>query len=179
MFDIQKSELPIGANLRHYFEMEGCYTDCYFTEIDQAVSLPDFVAAFYVTPLFKLERFLLEHMASKPSTDQQARQVSDAQIDHFAAWRVEQRDTSQLLMCDLSERTRSWFMIVPLVDQGQNSTRLYFGSAVVPQSTPKNEPPSMGFAFRALLGFHKLYSRALLSAARAQLNRSLVIRQPA
>lgn len=179
MFRIEKSELPAGSVLRRYSEMEGCYTDCYFTDIDRAVSLPDFVAAFYVTWLFKLERFVLAYMASKPSTDEQARQVADQQIDRFAAWRVEERAARQLLMCDMSGRTRSWFMTAPISKRGQDATRLYFGSAVIPESATEKEKPSMGFVFRALLGFHKLYSRALLSTAKAQLKRSLEIRQPA
>jgi hypothetical protein len=41
------------------------------------------------------------------------------------------------------------------------ATTLYFGSAVVPQ---KPHGP-MGAGFRALLGFHHLYSRALLRSA--------------
>ncbi len=61
MFHIEKSELPAGSLLLRYSEMEGCYTDCYFADIDRAVSLPDFVAAFYVTWLFKLERLALEY----------------------------------------------------------------------------------------------------------------------
>jgi hypothetical protein len=42
---------------------------------------------------------------------------------------------------------------------GEARTRLYFGSAVV----------SLSFGFRALLGFHKLYSKVLLLAAKSRL----------
>ncbi len=172
MFNIKKCELPAGAFLQRYAEMEGCYTDCYCADIDRAVSFSEFVTAFYVTPLFKLERFVLNHLGSKPSTDRQARELSEAQIEHFAAWRVEQREPNQLLMCDLSDRTRSWFMAAPLAEQEESSTRLYFGSAVVPRPVVNDEMPTLGFTFRVLLGFHKLYSRALLSTAKAKLSRS-------
>ena len=170
MFDIKKRELPAGALLQSYTEIDGCYTDCYSADIDRAINLSEFVAAFYVTPLFKLERFVLNHLASKPSTDEQAREVSEGQIDHFAYWRVEQREVNQLLMCDLSDRTRSWFMTAPLTESGETSTRLYFGTAVVPRPAKNDEKPTLGFTYNALMGFHKLYSRALLSAAKAQLN---------
>ena len=51
-------------------------------------------------------------------------------------------------------------------------TRLYFGSAVVPVMNAATGKSEMGFVFKALLGFHKLYSRALLSAAAARLARA-------
>ena len=44
----------------------------------------------------------------------------------FAIWRVGERTTTQLLMCDRYERTRSWFCVVPL---GGGKTLLRFGSA--------------------------------------------------
>ena len=48
-------------------------------------------------------------------------------------------------------------------------TRLYFGSAVVPKRASGSARPQMGFAFHALLGLHRLYSRLLLQAARSRL----------
>ena len=45
---------------------------------------------------------------------------------------------------------------------------LYFGSPVVPKVNKPTGENSMGLALSALPGFHKLYSRALLSAARGQ-----------
>lgn len=171
MFKIEKSQLPADALLQSYSNMEGAYTDCFSTEVNNAVGLPEFVTAFYTTPLFKLERFILRHAVAKPSTDQQAREVADSQIDHFAAWTVEQRRDGQLLMCDFQSRTRSWFMTAPLDSENKNTTRLYFGTAVTPLAGKGNQKPSIGFAFHAMLGFHKLYSVALLSAARSWLTK--------
>ena len=54
---------------------------------------------------------------------------------------------------------------------GPARTRLYFGSAVVPVANAGSGEDSIGFAFRALLGFHKLYSRVLLRSAAARLAR--------
>ena len=49
-------------------------------------------------------------------------------------------------------------------------THLYFGSAVAAGIVDKQSgQAALGFTFEALLGFHKLYSRALLSAARSRL----------
>ncbi len=44
-------------------------------------------------------------------------------------------------------------------------TQLYFGSAVVPQQRTSSGRSPMDFGFHVLIGFHKLYSVALLNAA--------------
>lgn len=165
---VRPGSLPPEALLQAYADTDGCYTDCYVAETEGAVTLPAYVAAFYTTRLFKLERFILKWTISRPSTDREAAQVAAGQIDRFAAWTVEGRADDQLLMCDIAGRTRSWFMIEPGAGRG---TRLYFGSAVVPVADRKTGKRRLGFGFNALLGFHKLYSRALLSAARARLAR--------
>jgi len=53
-------------------------------------------------------------------------------------------------------------MIAPIDNEG---TRLYFGSAVIPATHARTGRKSLGFLFRAMLGFHKLYSRMLLRAS--------------
>jgi hypothetical protein len=159
------SELPAAALLRRFIQA-GAYTDCYFTEVPQSISLPAYVEAFYTTWIFKLERWLLTHAVNKPSNDLDAQRVARAEIDYFAAWTVEDRAPDQLLMCDYVRRTRSWFMLVP-IDGG---TRLYFGTAVVPVRRKSGEL-TLGSAYSALMGFHKVYSRILLQAARSRLLR--------
>lgn len=161
-------ELPDEALLAKYAR-SGAYTDCYVTDVTRTVSHAEYVEAFYTGALFKLERHLLAWFASRPSTDGEARQLADGALDTFAAWRVEARGIDQLLMCDLSGRTRSWLMVVPAGEGASASTRLYFGSAVVPRIDKASGRATMGPGFKALLGFHKLYSRALLNAARSRL----------
>ncbi len=116
---------------------------------------------------FKVERFLLRVFISRPSTDLQARQLAAGELNEFAAWRVEARADDQLLLCAIDGRTRSWLMISAAEESGR--TRLYFGSAVVPVRNASTGKSEMGFVFKALLGFHKLCSRALLSAAARRL----------
>ena len=148
---IEESTLPSSALLQKYVQA-GAYTDCFATEIAREVSIAEYVEAFYTTWLFKLERFILRHLVSRPSTDAEARQVAEGSIDKFAAWYVEERADHQLLMSDFRDHTRSWFMV--------EAGRLYFGSAVI----PKNQP-----SYKLLLGLHRLYSRLLLGAARSRL----------
>lgn len=168
---VQPCELPGPALLRSYSD-SGAYTDCYATEIAQPVSQAQYIEAFYTTWVFKLERFLLACFLSKPSTDVQARALARDELGAFAAWTVEGRAVDQLLMCDFQRRTRSWLMSVPVPSETGARTRLYFGSAVVPVRNPRSGQREMGRAFRALIGFHKLYSRVLLHAARSRLQRT-------
>lgn len=160
------SELPASALLRKY-NRDGAYTDCYVTEVPASISLAEYVEAFYTTWVFKLERCILTHAVAKPSSDVDAKRVANAETDAFAAWTVEARAPDQLLMCDFSSRTRSWFMVAPTKSGG---TRLYFGSAVVPVRS-KSGDLTLGSTYRALMGFHKLYSRILLRATRSPLLR--------
>jgi hypothetical protein len=51
----------------------------------------------------------------------------------------------------------------------QGSTRLYFGSAFVPERNAKTGQTSYGLGFHAMLGIHRLYSRALLRSAVSRL----------
>lgn len=169
MSSIQPTRLPDVALLRKY-DSGGAYADCYMTDVAGAVSHATFVEAFYTTSLFKVERTLLNWFAARPSTDFDAKQLAEANSDLFAAWRVEGRSTDQLLLADFTGRTRSWLMVAPVEGKTNGPrTRLYFGSAVVPRTSTRRRRPDLGFTFHALLGFHRLYSRALLYSARARL----------
>jgi len=164
---ISACALPAGALLERY-RGDGGFTDCYAADLPRRVDRAEFVEAFYTTALFKLERFVLRVFVDRPSSDVEAARLGRGELDAFAAWSVEGRTADQLLLADLAGRTRSWLMVVPLGDVG---TRLFFGSAVVARRSARTGRASMGWTFRALLGFHRLYSRALLRAARARLAR--------
>lgn len=170
MPSIHRCELPQGALLSKY-EGGGGYADCYFTEVAGRVSHAQYVEAFYTTVLFKVERLLLSWLVSKPSTDIQAGQLAAGTLNSFAAWNVEARSSNQLLMSDFRGRTRSWLMVTSVESGAFADTRLYFGSAVVPVVSTKSGTRTLGLGFRLLLGFHKLYSRALLFAAESRLAR--------
>lgn len=166
---IRPCALPAGALLAPYAGGGG-YADCYTTEWPRAVSHAEYVEAFYTSGIFKIERLLIRWFLSRASTDAQARQLATGEAGEYAAWRVEGRAADQLLLCDLGGRTRSWLMVERV--EGGDATRLYFGSAVVPTSSRPDGPSRMGWVFRALLGFHKLYSRVLLRSACSRLARA-------
>ncbi len=165
---MQACDLPQHALLGKY-ALNGAYADCYATDIARPVTHAEYVEAFYTGAVFKLERLLLAWFISRPSTDAQARELANGARNDFAAWTVEGRAPDQLLMCDYRGSTRSWLMVAPI---DASSTRLYFGSAVVPRRNKATGETKVGFVFKALLGFHKLYSRVLLHAARSRLERN-------
>jgi hypothetical protein len=162
MTEVQIAPLPAGALLEAYARA-GTYTDCFCVRVERQVTLADFMSAFYTTPVFKLERWLLAR-GGMPSSDAEAVALAEGRLDRFAAWTVEAREPMQAVLA--AGRTRSWLTARPDSD-APTRTLLYFGSAVVPRRRG-----GMGWPFRALLGFHKLYSRILLGAAARRLERA-------
>ena len=121
------------------------------------MTLGEYITVFYSSLAFRPEQALLR-LVGKPSSRADVTAVA-AGAEHFAAWTVEARSDDQILLRDFMGRTRSWLM----VEQMAGGTRLYFGSAMVRQSSPAERG-----TFKALLWFHKLYARTLLrSAAKA------------
>lgn len=171
MTTITPCAMPPNALLQRH-KQGGAFADCYVGEVGVVVSQADFVEAFYTTALFKVERVMLKWFAGHPSTDRGARDLAAGTTDRFAAWRVEARADDQLLLADFTGRTRSWLMAMPAGSSATPSgTLLYFGSAVIPRGDRGPDGQRMGLAFHALLGFHSLYSRLLLSAARSRVLR--------
>lgn len=165
MSAVRPCEVPSSSLLRGYKDGAG-YADCYVTEVPRLVTQEDFIEAFYTSPLFKVERAILKYLASRPANDADASQLAAGKAATFSAWRVERQSASELLLADFTGRTRSWLMAAPVGGSAAApSTLLYFGSAVVRRKTQGSEKPSMGWLIHALLGFHRLYSRLLLSAA--------------
>jgi len=165
MLSARPCQVPAPSLLHRYKEEPG-FTDCYMVEVLGAFSQEAFVEAFYTSPLFKLERVILTYLASMPSTDADARALACGKLTKFSAWTVERQSSSELLLADITGRTRSWLMAVSGSGSNQAAiTRLYFGSAVIPRSHGATTTPSMGWPFYVLAGFHRLYSRLLLSAA--------------
>lgn len=165
MFTVKPCDLPLQALLRRYHD-GGDYTDCYRATARGSFSLAQFIRAFYTTPIFRTERLILRWLVGRDSSDAGVERLADADSDEFAAWRVEARGPGQLLLCDYLGRTRSWLMTAA-AENGR--TDLYFGSAILRRRDPRTGDRSLGPLFTVLLGFHRLYSRVLLAAARARL----------
>ncbi len=169
---VRIGELPADALLRKLARESGAYADCYVIDLPRLVAPAEFVEAFYTTWVFKLERLLIRLLMSKPSSDEEARRLAEGGLQAFAAWTVEARAPRQILLADLTGRTRSWLMAEPVRgSNGSAATRLYFGSALMPARPRAGRRLPARFVSRLVLGFHHLYSRILLRAARARLLR--------
>jgi hypothetical protein len=153
--------LPPNALLKAY-RNSGAYTDCLARDVRGAVSLADYITAFYTSRVFQPERLILSILLSMPSTDDDVAGLAAGTRDRFAAWTVEHRTDTQILLCDYQSRTRSWLMVAPL---GADMTRLYFGSAVTQVDKTKMRRALATLAFHALLWFHKAYAKALIRSA--------------
>lgn len=152
--------VPRDALLQRYVGAGANYTDCFEVMSPGAVTLPDFITAFYTTWLFRLERTVLSVAMRRRITDADVQGLAQG-ADRFAAWTVEAREDVQILLCDTTGHTRS-YLAVSAKDGGV--TRLIFGSAVVARD---NQP--LGRGTTALIPLHRLYSKALLRLAERKL----------
>ncbi|HEY2145055.1 MAG TPA: hypothetical protein VGH12_03220 [Steroidobacteraceae bacterium] len=171
MLSVTRETVPSDSLLKTFRggvhpERWGRYADCFETTLDRSVNLAEFVHAFYTSPAFRIERFLLRVLIGVPSSESDARAVAEGSAAKFAAWYVGERTPTQLLMCDRYERTRSWFSVMQIPG---NRTRLRFGSAVADARDVGSGAQSRGGGFRIMLRFHLLYSQVLLHGAKARL----------
>lgn len=150
---VHPEPLPPEALLQRHTNDPDNYTDCFVKEVLGTVTLADFLAAFYTTPLFRLEHLILRVALRKRCINSDPRDLTNGQSTAFAAWTIEDRDKDQILLCDLLGGTHSWFMVAAT----EHGTRLYFGSAVT---------PATGIFVRLLMPFHKVYARALLASTK-------------
>jgi hypothetical protein len=128
-----------------------------------AVTLPDFINAFYTTWLFRLERLVLSVTLRKRISDADVQALADG-AGTFAAWRVEERGTGQILLFDLGGHTRAWLAVSP---KDGGVTRLVFGSAVVAQ-----DGKPLGRLIRLIMPLHRFYAKSLLRLAERKLRYS-------
>jgi hypothetical protein len=164
---VEQQPVPHDALLQTYRggnrpELWGEYGDCFSVQVNRVVTLPQWVFAFYTSPMFRLERVILHVLARAPSNDQQAQDLAEGRRETFAVWVVGARTKDQLLMCDRYGKTRSWFRVTP---QASGGTVLQFGSAVAARPGSHGGTRMSG-RFKVLLGLHKIYSKLLIGAAK-------------
>ncbi|MEM7569126.1 MAG: hypothetical protein AAF337_04965 [Pseudomonadota bacterium] len=151
--------LPTGSLLGRYRD-EGHFTDCYAYDVGKTVALSGFIEAFYTTGPFRLERQILKFAVKAPSSHNDVKALAAGETDTFAAWKVEAREPDQILLN--AGTTRSWLKVAA---RAEAATRLYFGSAVLKTNTGSDGAKTLKPTYQALMGFHALYSRILLTSA--------------
>ncbi len=165
---VMVGRIPEAAFLKTYEYKAGCYVDCYYLDVPESVSLPDYVYAFFTSPVFRIERAMLRLFASSQSSDCDVKELATNKGDRLAGWRAMARDDTQMILAVGEGPIRTWFMCGK-PEAAFEGTRLYFGSAVLPTKQSDTGKPEMGRMFRYLLGFHKIYSRVLLRSAKRKL----------
>src|ERR1700722_11159530 len=108
MFSITQESAPEDALLKTYRggvhpERWGGYGDCFSVRVEGAVSLQDFVFAFYTSPLFRIERWLLRAFIGAPSSDRGARALAGGSAASVGPGEVGDRTPAKLLICDRLE----------------------------------------------------------------------------
>jgi hypothetical protein len=171
MLSVQPCPVPPQALLARYAApAAGGYADGYMMVVPGTVSLPAFVEAFYSSWAFRLELFVVGVVFGKAWSGAMAGRLARGETDGFSAWRVEDRTADELLMREIiSDKTRSWLMVQAHTEAATPMTRVYFGSAILPVGVRADGSPRMSALFAPFLGFHRLYSRLLLAAARRRL----------
>ncbi|WP_179381178.1 hypothetical protein [Jannaschia marina] len=152
--------LPDWSSLAPAAAAPGAYADCFACDLPGQVALVAYVAAFYDTPLFRLERAVLQLLLRRRIGVAETSALAEGRSDRFAVWRVAQRDDRQILLRQTGGHTMSWLAVVP---DGAGTTRLLFGSQVAARRG--HLPPVL----RLCLPVHRLYARALLRAAARRL----------
>lgn len=134
------------------------YHDCFTVDVPRAVTLPDYIAAFYNSAAFRPERWAL-HLIGKGSGAAEVAALANGEVQNFAAWSVAARTDTEILLTDFQGRTCSWLAVEELAATAPTvarQTRLYFGSGVRRPDTA---------IFTALMPVHRWYAKALLRSA--------------
>jgi hypothetical protein len=147
MAAVRAIAVPPGALLAAYGGRG--HVDAYAADLPRPVDLQDVIRAFYDSPAFRSERWILGAAGMRGGAADLAA-LANGRGSRFAAWTLEARRPDEILLAAF--RTRSWLAVTP---RGAGCT-LHFGSAVVARADGKR-----GAGFHALLGFHRLYSRLL------------------
>ncbi len=140
------------------------YMDCFVADVAGIVTLSQYIEAFYSSLPFRMERRLIQWLIGKKSSADDVRALASGRAETLSAWVVLARTDNQILLGDYQSNTRSWLALLPL--SSGKVTRLHFGSGIRSVRDPETGEPTMTWGFRALGGFHILYSKILLAAAR-------------
>ena len=158
---VRRVDLPEAALLARYAGVAGTHVDCHATFVPGAVSLERLAVALFGSPVFLPERLVLAAVLRRRIDIAEAGDMARGRRDHFAVWEVEARAPREILLREMTGRTRSWLAVRATDDGARTGTTLYFGSAMMP-SPGRFERA----AFRVLRPLHLTYARLLLGAAR-------------
>ena len=163
MVQIAQKDVPSGSLIAQFGADPDYYADAFTARARPGIDLREFLAVFYRTLPIRAERQVLR-LAGHGSNDEDVTRLTNDDADRFAMWSVESRRADEILLSDLSGRTKSWLKVEPV----EGATQLWFGSILVPFQQ-KNGGFGIGGLATALIGPHRFYSRVLLRSAAKRL----------
>ncbi len=161
MTHVEKTAIPLDSFMSAYKQIDGCSADAFRGYLEFPVTLEALITAFFGSPIFTLERLLLKSIGQANTSRSDITGLAAGTQEKFAAWKVEDRNESEVILKVGSSPIRSWLMARP---DGDGKTAIYFGSAVLPQTTNRNSKPQVGSSFRFFMGVHNFYSCLLLKS---------------
>ena len=166
MVQVIATTLPKSAFLNDYEHRAGVYTDCFQTELPQRRHSRELHQRIFQHMALSHRTHDPQHSREKASLRRRYRAIGARHVKHNVRLAgFERRDADQILLEVPQTPIRTWLM---RSSEGEK-TQLYFGSAILPDAVDRNGNAKMPFLFHALLGFHKLYARALLFSAKRAL----------
>ncbi|MEL6915137.1 MAG: hypothetical protein AAFP13_11620 [Pseudomonadota bacterium] len=154
---LRRAEVPRESLLAPYLSEPGTHVDAYVVSSGHSVDLSMYVEAMFCSPVFRLERAILQVFAGARSSAAQVAALASGEGSRMAVWTVEARTPSELLLTVPETPIRTWLAVEPGV--------LWFGSVV------RAEQGRLPLLMRLSLPFHALYSRVLLWSAARRVSR--------
>lgn len=162
MTSIQFGPLPPSSLIYEFATVQGGYCDCYYADTKGDADLQSYIDVFFGTWVFRLELKILSMFGLNRDSPDQVKLLAEDRVRTLAAWKVEDRTETDLLLAVGTGPIRTWLRI----EAGpENAVRLYFGSALLPMGVDRHGRPRLDVTSVILLPFHRLYSRILLRAA--------------
>jgi len=158
MVRITSQPVPQGTLLCRHADLPGVQSDAHVATVPGQVALAEFVAAFLTSRAYAPEALILRLMLRRPTGAEAVTALARSQTHRYAAWQVETRTETELLMAVGTGPIRSWWSVRWLAT---GETQLWFGSAILPVATGARVP----LLFRILNRFHLTYARILLWGA--------------
>lgn len=165
MIHVSSRPLPEQALLHRHAVLAGVQSDAHCVCVPGPVSIAAFVTAFFTSRAFAPEALILRLTLRRATGPVAVAALAEARSSRYAAWHVEERDDTQLLMAVGTGPIRSWWMVCPMPS---GKTELWFGSAILPVKSGTR----VSVGFRLLNRFHLTYARFLLRGAAKALRAS-------
>lgn len=164
---ISSRAVPEDSLLHAATQHPGAYADCFEAAVPLNATVEAafarFVFVFFDTWVFRAELKILRFAGKAPPDQCDRLSLAKGQTDRIAAWIVEARTPTEVLLRVPETPIRTWLAL----DAYGDTAHLRFGSGIMPMEG--KDAPHWGF--RSTIWAHRAYSKLLLRAAMADWTR--------